>query len=181
MIISKEDFWFDRITKYVGTSKLIKLVANEDLHNIVDDIENPYEGNQEAIKEGKKHYVLKGCAALHCHGPKGKGSGGPALNKGVFNHSDGSTYSLAYIITNGIAGTKMGAYGSTLKEDEILVVLTSLQTYVSTGERSQKKYIAQYVFYFILSNTPSVQWIYVDLRFFNFQSIYVHFRMLCYE
>ena len=42
VIISEEDFWFDRITKYVGASKLIKLVANEDLHNIVDDIENPY-------------------------------------------------------------------------------------------------------------------------------------------
>ena len=128
MNISKKDYWFDRITKYVGTSKLIKIVANsEDLHNIVDDIENPYEGNKEAINEGKRHYVLKGCAALHCHGPKGKGSGGPALNKGVFNHSDGSTYSLAYIITNGISGTKMGAYGVTLKEDEILKLIAYIR------------------------------------------------------
>ena len=139
VIISKEDFWFDRITKYVGTSKLIKLVANEDLHNIVDDIENPYEGNQEAIKEGKKHYVLKGCAALHCHGPKGKGSGGPALNKGVFNHSDGSTYSLAYIITNGIAGTKMGAYGSTLKEDEILKLIAYIRAVTKKWDNYGRK------------------------------------------
>ena len=94
---------------------------------IIDDIENPFEGKNDAIKEGKKHYVLKGCAALHCHGPNGKGSGGPALNKGVFKHSDGSTYALAYIITNGIAGTKMGAYGSTLKEDEILKLIAYIR------------------------------------------------------
>ena len=30
-------------------------------------------------------------------------------------------------------------------------------------------------------STPSVQRIYVDLPFFNFQRIYVHFCMLCYE
>ena len=125
---NKTDFWFDRITKYVGTYKLIRIVANEDLKNIVDDIENPYEGNKEAIKEGKKHYVLKGCAALHCHGPNGKGSGGPALNKGVFAHSDGSTYALAHIITNGIAGTKMGAYGSSLNEDEILKLIAYIRS-----------------------------------------------------
>ncbi|MAH88975.1 MAG: hypothetical protein CMJ06_02885 [Pelagibacterales bacterium] len=120
-------FWFDKITYYVSTYKLIKVAANEDLNNIIDDIENPFEGKNDAIKEGKKHYVLKGCAALHCHGPNGKGSGGPALNKGVFKHSDGSTYALAYIITNGIAGTKMGAYGSTLKEDEILKLIAYIR------------------------------------------------------
>jgi len=107
---------------------IINIAAKEDLHNIVDDIENPYEGNKEALKEGKKHYVLKGCAALHCHGPKGSGSGGPPLNKGTFKHSDGSTYSLAYIITNGIAGTKMGAYGSSLKEDEILKLIAYIRS-----------------------------------------------------
>ena len=45
----------------------------------------------------------------------------------MFNHSDGSTYSLAYIITNGIAGTKMGAYGATLKEDEILKLIAYIR------------------------------------------------------
>ena len=127
-LFSNKDFWFDRITKYAGTYKLLKLAANEDLNNIIEDIKNPFEDNTEAIKEGKKHYVLKGCAALHCHGPKGKGSGGPALNKGVFKHSDGSTYALAYIITNGIAGTKMGAYGATLKEDEILKLIAYIRS-----------------------------------------------------
>ena len=43
-------------------------------------------------------------------------------------HSDGSTYALAYIITNGIAGTKMGAYGSTLKEDEILKLIAYIRS-----------------------------------------------------
>ena len=126
--LNKSDFWFDKITKYVGTYKLIRIAANEDLKNIVNDIENPYENNNEAIKEGKKHYVLKGCAALHCHGPNGKGSGGPALNKGVFAHSDGSTYALAHIITNGISGTKMGAYGSSLNEDEILKLIAYIRS-----------------------------------------------------
>ena len=125
--IQNSNFWFDRITKYVGTYKLIRVAVNEDLNNIIEDIENPFEGKEEAIKEGKKHYVLKGCASLHCHGPKGRGSGGPPLNKGVFEHSDGSTYALAYIITNGIAGTKMGAYGSTLKEDEILKLIAYIR------------------------------------------------------
>ncbi len=125
--IQNSNFWFDKITKYVGTYKLIKVAVNEDLNNIIEDIENPFEGKEEAIKEGKKHYVLKGCASLHCHGPKGRGSGGPPLNKGVFKHSDGSTYALAYIITNGIAGTKMGAYGSTLKDDEILKLIAYIR------------------------------------------------------
>mgnify|MGYP001161648519 FL=1 len=124
----EKDFWFDRITKYVGTYKLIKVVtSDQDINKIIDDIENPFEGDEKAIKEGKKHYVLKGCASLHCHGPKGKGSGGPALNKGIFKHSDGSTYSLAYIITNGIAGTKMGAYGARLKDDEILKLIAYIR------------------------------------------------------
>ena len=126
--IKSSDFWFDRITKYAGSYKLIKIVANDDLRNVTEDIENPFEDDLDAIKQGKKVYVLKGCAALHCHGPKGKGSGGPALNKGVFKHSDGSTYSLAYIITNGIAGTKMGAYGSSLKEDEILKLIAYIRS-----------------------------------------------------
>ncbi len=128
IFLNGTDFWFDRITKYASTYKLLKLAANEDLNNIIDDIDNPFEGNIDAEKEGKKHYVLKGCAALHCHGPKGKGSGGPALNKGVFKHSDGSTYALAYIITNGISGTKMGAYGSSLKEDEILKLIAYIRS-----------------------------------------------------
>ena len=128
VLFNENDFWFDKITKYAGTSKLINIAANEDLNNIIEDIENPFEGNIDAEKEGKRHYVLKGCAALHCHGPKGMGSGGPPLNKGVFMHSDGSTYALAYIITNGIAGTKMGAYGSTLKEDEILKLIAYIRS-----------------------------------------------------
>ena len=125
----KNGLWFERISNYAARSKfIINIAAKEDLHNIVEDIENPFEGNKEALKEGKKHYVLKGCAALHCHGPKGSGSGGPPLNKGTFKHSDGSTYSLAYIITNGIAGTKMGAYGSSLKEDEILKLIAYIRS-----------------------------------------------------
>ena len=128
VLFNKNDFWFDKITKYAAASKFINIAANENLNNIIDDIENPYEGNIDAEKEGKRHYVLKGCAALHCHGPKGIGSGGPPLNKGVFMHSDGSTYALAYIITNGIAGTKMGAYGSTLKEDEILKLIAYIRS-----------------------------------------------------
>ena len=58
VLFSENDFWFDKITKYVGTSKLINIAANENLNNIIDDIENPFEGNIDAEKEGKKHYVL---------------------------------------------------------------------------------------------------------------------------
>ena len=124
----KNGFWLERISNYAARSKLIIRIANkEDLHNTIDDIANPFEGDKVAIKEGKKHYVLKGCASLHCHGPAAKGSGGPALNQGKFKHSDGSTYSLAYIITNGIAGTKMGVYGASLKEDEILKLIAYIR------------------------------------------------------
>ena len=128
LFFNQNNFWFDKITNYVGTYKLMKIAANEDLKNIIEDIDNPFEGKNDAIKEGKRHYVLKGCAALHCHGPKGSGSGGPALNKGVFKHSDGSTYALAYIITNGIPGTKMGAYGATLKDEEILKLIAYIRS-----------------------------------------------------
>ena len=53
VLFSENDFWFDKITKYAGTSKLINIAANENLNNIIDDIENPFEGNIDAEKEGK--------------------------------------------------------------------------------------------------------------------------------
>ena len=41
--IKSSDFWFDRITKCAGSYKLIKIVANNDLRNVTEDIENPFE------------------------------------------------------------------------------------------------------------------------------------------
>ena len=95
--ISIVDNYFESVSNYVTLTKVkIQIAAkdSEDLKNVINDIENPFENKMEDIKTGKKHYALKGCGTLHCHGPKGRGSGGPALNEGKFKHSDGSNYAL---------------------------------------------------------------------------------------
>ena len=129
--LSYFDSWFDRVSYFVSSHQFfIKIVARdaENLKNVLVDIDNPFENDLDAIKSGKKYYALKGCGSLHCHGPKGKGSGGPALNKGIFKHSDGSNYALLSIITNGIKGTRMSSYGNRMTQDDILKIIAYLRS-----------------------------------------------------
>ena len=113
------------VIPFLANCKFVLNPAFDNLHT--NDIENPFENKMEDIKTGKKHYALKGCGTLHCHGPKGRGSGGPALNEGKFKHSDGSNYALLNIITNGIKGTRMAAFGQRMPPDEILKIIAYLR------------------------------------------------------
>ena len=128
--VSYVDKWFDKISSFAASKKLLLQIANsqgQNLKNVIDDIGNPYEKDDKAIKIGKRNYTLKGCGSLHCHGAKGKGSGGPALNLGKFKYSDGSNFALLEIITNGIKGTRMNAYGNKMSPDDILMIIAYLR------------------------------------------------------
>ena len=127
--ITVVDSFFENVSNYVAKSKLLIQIATTDgadIQNVENDIENPFEDKPDSIKQGR-NYALKGCGSLHCHGPKGKGSGGPALNLGTFKYTDGSNYGLLYIITNGIKGTRMGPYGADMPPDDILKIIAYLR------------------------------------------------------
>ncbi len=128
--ITAVDSFFENVSNYVAKSKLMIQIATTDemnIHNVENDIENPFENKPDSIKQGRRNYALKGCGSLHCHGPKGRGSGGPALNLGTFKRTDGSNYGLLYIITNGIKGTRMGPYGADMPPEDILKIIAYLR------------------------------------------------------
>lgn len=82
---------------------------------------NPLEGKPEAIEAGKRIYDSM-CAG--CHGAKGDGGRGPAVNKGTFKrgHEDAQLFD---VIKNGISGTAMPGMG--LKDDEVWQVVSFLR------------------------------------------------------
>ena len=92
-------------------------------------LENPYEGNEDVIADGKALYE-RFCE--HCHGDKGQGDGlvGQVL-LGVPAYNVGATKELPaghvfHVITYGIR--RMGAHGSQLSEDERWKIVSYVQT-----------------------------------------------------
>ena len=82
---------------------------------------NPLEGKPDAIESGKRTYDAM-CAG--CHGSKGDGGHGPAVNKGSFKHGNEDAQ-LFEVIKNGVSGTAMPAMG--LKDDEVWQVVSFLR------------------------------------------------------
>lgn len=91
---------------------------------------NPFEGKQEAIDAGKRTYESL-CAG--CHGQKGDGGRGPAVNKGSFKrgNEDGKLFD---VIKNGVSGTPMPSLG--LSDDEVWQVVSYLR--VLAGSVAEK-------------------------------------------
>ncbi len=83
---------------------------------------NPLEGKPEAIEAGKRIYDSI-CAG--CHGSKGDGGRGPAVNKGIFKRGNEDAQ-LFDVIKNGISGTSMPGMG--LKDDEVWQVVSFLRS-----------------------------------------------------
>ena len=95
--------------------------ADDDL--CVDDLENEYAGDAEAIAYGARRFGQR-CA--FCHGGGGGGAKGPSLVQGKFKHG-GCDADIVENIASGIPGTQMGAFGQWLDFDEILKIVAYMR------------------------------------------------------
>jgi mono/diheme cytochrome c family protein len=75
------------------------------------------------VEAGKNRFSER-CA--FCHGGRGRGAKGPCLTCNRFRHG-GSDASLYANIAGGIPGTQMGAFGTTLSQEEILSIIAFLR------------------------------------------------------
>lgn len=94
---------------------------------------NPYIGNEDAIKAGKKKFNLYSCVA--CHGGKGEGAVGPGLIGANFRYSKNATnkgmFETIWHGTNGGMGAKgfgLMAPDDGLKPDELLKVIAFIRS-----------------------------------------------------
>lgn len=94
---------------------------------------NPYIGNAEAIKMGKKKYNLFSCVA--CHGGTGEGAVGPGLIGANFKYAKNATnkgmFETIWEGTNGGMGAKgfgLMAPDDGLKADEVLKVIAYIRS-----------------------------------------------------
>ena len=97
------------------------LAADEEL--CVDDLENEYEGDAEAIAYGARRFGQR-CA--FCHGGGGMGAKGPSLIQGKFKRG-GCNADIVENIASGVPGTQMGAFGQSLDFDEILKIVAYMR------------------------------------------------------
>ncbi|SDK55050.1 cytochrome c-L [Methylophilus rhizosphaerae] len=95
---------------------------------------NPYIGNEEAIKEGKKKFNLFSCVA--CHGGHGEGAVGPGLTGENFRYAKNATnkgmFETIWHGTNGGMGAKgfgLMAPDDGLKPDDVLKVIAFIRSH----------------------------------------------------
>lgn len=93
-----------------------------------DDIENPFEGDPQAIAEGYERFNQR-CS--YCHGMRGIGAKGPPLTRGYYKKSGGLNIDLYSVIANGlqIAGrpTQMGAFGGSISDEDIWKIIAYMR------------------------------------------------------
>lgn len=94
---------------------------------------NPYIGNEEAIKAGKKKFNLYSCVA--CHGGHGEGAVGPGLIGANFRYAKNATnkgmFETIWHGTNGGMGAKgygLMAPDDGFKPDELLKVIAYIRS-----------------------------------------------------
>jgi len=90
------------------------------------DMEVPT-NNVEVVQQGKAKFAQR-CS--FCHGSDGHGGKGPCLSCGIFKYT-GNTNSEIYVtiavgVPRSLGGT-MGAFGTTMSQEEILSVITFLR------------------------------------------------------
>ncbi len=90
-------------------------------------VKNPLEGKADAIEAGKQIYNAM-CAG--CHGSKGDGGRGPAVNKGTFKRGNEDAQ-LFDVVKNGVSGTAMPAMG--LNDSETWQVVSFLRSLSGGG------------------------------------------------
>lgn len=102
-----------------------------------DDMEVPT-NDMKVVEEGKAWFARR-CS--FCHGSDGHGAKGPCLSCGVFKYTGNTNSSIYVTIATGVPkniGGTMGAFGTTMNQDEILSVITFLrweeQRRIAAGE-----------------------------------------------
>jgi mono/diheme cytochrome c family protein len=122
----------------VGSSLFIAQRAAAQHKASETDLEVPT-NDMQVVEEGRAKYAQR-CS--FCHGGDGHGGKGPCLTCAKFRYS-GNTNAEIYAtiavgITNRSLGGTMGAFGTTMSQEEILSVLTFLRweekRRIATGE-----------------------------------------------
>lgn len=87
------------------------------------DLQNPFEGDADAIEKGKDRFSER---CTFCHGTRGRGAKGPCLICGHWKRG-GSNAALFATISAGLPGTQMGAFASSLTGEEIWQIIAFLR------------------------------------------------------
>ena len=92
-----------------------------------NDLEVPT-NDLKVVEEGKAKYAQR-CS--FCHGGDGHGGKGPCLTCGKFRYTGNTNAEIYATIAGGISnralGGTMGAFGTTMSQDEIISVVTFLR------------------------------------------------------
>ena len=91
-----------------------------------NDMEVPT--NDMKVVEAGQAWFGRRCA--FCHGTGGRGAKGPCLSCGVFKYTGNSNSEIYVVIAAGVPktlGGTMGAFGTTMNQDEILSVITFMR------------------------------------------------------
>jgi len=91
-----------------------------------EDMEVPT--NDMKVVEAGRYMFGRRCA--FCHGSDGHGAKGPCLSCGVFKYTGNTNSSIYVTIATGVPknlGGTMGAFGTTMSQEEILSVITFLR------------------------------------------------------
>jgi cytochrome c-L len=89
--------------------------------------QNPYNGDQEAIADGKKLYVT---FCQMCHLPDGSGRMGPSLIDGQHVHERITTDVGLFEVTYGGASGAMQPFSKRMTQDQILKTMAYLRTFM---------------------------------------------------
>lgn len=90
---------------------------------------SPYHESAKDIDVGRASFRLR-CSA--CHGIHAEGGRGPALNRGEFNTGE-TDRDIYRVISAGVPGTEMPAFGGRNTEDNIWRIVSYLRTFEPSG------------------------------------------------
>ena len=115
------------LTLVVGSSLFLAGQAAAQHKANADDMEVPT-NDMKVVDAGREKYGQR-CA--FCHGTAGHGAKGPCLSCGKFRYSGNTNAEIYATIAGGInnrsLGGTMGAFGTTMSQEEILSVITFLR------------------------------------------------------
>ena len=98
-----------------------------------NDMPVPYD-NPEAVEQGRSRFAER---CTFCHGGGGRGAKGPCMICGKFKR--GGLNSQIYTnIAAGVLGTQMGAFGTTLQQEEILNIVAYMRSQQLKKEAEEK-------------------------------------------
>ena len=103
-------------------SPSMAVAGSEDEERLANDMPIPLD-SPEAIEKGRERF---GERCGYCHGGGGKGAKGPCLVCGHFKRG-GKSSNIYANIAGGIPNSQMGAFGTSLSQDEILNIIAYLR------------------------------------------------------